>query len=579
MRTLLILIVLGGGAAAQEAGAPKDLEVFEKKIRPILTERCFACHSVKAEKLKGGLLLDSRDGALKGGDSGPAIVAGEPRKSLLVKAVRWVDDDPKMRLSDEQVADLESWIQKGAVWPADGPAAASGRPKKQVGLTIEEGRAFWAYRAPQLPADADIDHLILARLSAQNLKPGPAADRATLLRRVTIDLIGLPPAPEEVDRFVNDPAPDAYEKIVDRLLASRQFGERWGRHWLDVARFAESLTLRGFILKEAWRYRDYVIEAFNRDLPYDRFVREQIAGDLLEAPTLDDRRRQLIAASFLQLGNTNLEEQDKKQLEMDVVDEQLDTIGKAFLAQTIGCARCHDHKFDPIPTRDYYALAGILKNVRSLEHANVSKWLEIPLPADGAREAEVRRQEDAVAALQAKIKAEKDATPKAKASKATGALAVADIVGVTVDDTKAEKVGEWKLSTFSGSYIGAGYVHDDAKGKGEKSLTFHPDLAAGHYEVRFAYAPGESRASNVPVTILSADGEKLIVVNEQEAPPIDGRFVSLGTFRFENNQGFVIVSNEGTKGHVTADAVVFIPADPADHSRSASKASSGGRLK
>ncbi|HLY12691.1 MAG TPA: DUF1553 domain-containing protein [Planctomycetota bacterium] len=584
MRTLLILIVLGGGAAAQEAGAPKDLEVFEKKIRPILTERCFACHSVKAEKLKGGLLLDSRDGALKGGDSGPAIVAGEPRKSLLVKAVRWVDDDlkmpPKKRLSDEQVADLESWIQKGAVWPADGPAAASGRPKKQVGLTIEEGRAFWAYRAPQLPADADIDHLILARLSAQNLKPGPAADRATLLRRVTIDLIGLPPAPEEVDRFVNDPAPDAYEKIVDRLLASRQFGERWGRHWLDVARFAESLTLRGFILKEAWRYRDYVIEAFNRDLPYDRFVREQIAGDLLEAPTLDDRRRQLIAASFLQLGNTNLEEQDKKQLEMDVVDEQLDTIGKAFLAQTIGCARCHDHKFDPIPTRDYYALAGILKNARSLEHANVSKWLEIPLPADGAREAEVRRQEDAVAALQAKIKAEKDATPKAKASKATGALAVADIVGVTVDDTKAEKVGEWKLSTFSGSYIGAGYVHDDAKGKGEKSLTFHPDLAAGHYEVRFAYAPGESRASNVPVTILSADGEKLIVVNEQEAPPIDGRFVSLGTFRFENNQGFVIVSNEGTKGHVTADAVVFIPTDNADQNKAATKAApGGGRLK
>jgi hypothetical protein len=431
-----------------------------------------------------------------------------------------------------------------------------------------------------MPADENIDHLILARMAEQNLRPGPPADRATLLRRVSYDLVGLPPSPEEVDAFVNDPAPDAYEKVVDRLLASPRFGERWGRHWLDVARFAESLTLRGFILKEAWRYRDYVIDAFNRDLPYDRFVREQIAGDLLEAPTLADRRRQLIASTFLQLGNTNLEEQDKKQLEMDVVDEQLDTIGKAFLAQTIGCARCHDHKFDPIPTRDYYALAGILKNARSLEHANVSKWLEVPLPVDSSRDAEVRKQEEAIAALQAKIKAEKDLTPKGKASKAAGALAVADIAGVVVDDAKAEKVGEWKTSTYSGSYIGAGYVHDDAKGKGEKSLTFHPELSSGTYEVRFAYAPGENRAENVPVTILSAEGEKILHVNEQEVPPIDGRYVSLGHYIFENNQGYVIVSNEGTKGHVTADAVVFIPVDALEQNKPAAKAAPNGeRLK
>ena len=571
-----------GPAQAQEAPGPKDLEFFEKKIRPLLTERCYSCHSAKAEKLKGGLFLDSREGVLKGGDSGPALQAGDPKKSLLVKAVRWIDDDlkmpPKKRLTDEQVADLEAWIRRGAAWPANDPTA-SGRPKKQVGLSIEEGRKFWAYRAPEKPADPDIDRLILARLAAGNLKPGPAADRATLLRRVTFDLAGLPPTPEEVDAFESDSSPGVFEGVVDRLLASPQFGERWGRHWLDVARFAESLTLRGFIMKEAWRYRDYVIEAFNRDLPFDRFIREQIAGDLLEAPTLEDRRRQLVAASFLELGNTNLEEQDKKQLEMDVIDEQLDTLGKAFLAQTIGCARCHDHKFDPIPTRDYYAIAGILKNVRSLEHANVSKWLEIPLPVDASREAEVRKQEDAVAVLQAKIKAEKDITPRGKASKATGALAVADIVGVTVDDTKAQKVGEWKTSTFSGSYIGAGYVHDDAKGKGEKSLTFHPELAAGSYEVRFAYAPGENRAANVPVTILSADGEKTIVVNEQAIPPIDGRFVGLGHYRFENNQGYVIVSNEGTQGHVTADAVVFIPADPADQNKSASKAAPNARLK
>jgi hypothetical protein len=586
-----VLVLWGGLAPApsyakapegeQEARDPQDLAFFEKKIRPVLTERCYSCHSTKAEKLKGGLYLDSHEGLVKGGDSGPALVAGDPKKSLLMKAIRWVDDDlkmpPKKRLTEEQVADLETWIKKGATWPA-ADKAAPGKPRKQIGLSLEEGRKFWAYKAPQKPAGADIDALILARLAAQNLKPGPAADKATLLRRVTYDLIGLPPSPEDVDAFVNDPATDAYEKAVDRLLASRQFGERWGRHWLDVARYAESLTLRGFIMKESWRYRDYVIDAFNRDMPYDRFVREQIAGDLLEAPTLDDRRRQLIAATFLQMGNSNLEEQDKKQLEMDVVDEQLDTLGRAFLAQTIACARCHDHKFDPIPTRDYYAIAGILKNARSLEHSNVSKWLEVPLPTDGSREAEVKKQEDAVAVLQAKIKAEKENTPKGKASKATGQLAIADIVGVTVDDDKAEKVGEWKHSTFSGSYIGSGYSHDDAKGKGEKSLTFHPELVAGMYEVRFAYAPGESRANNVPVTILSADGEKMIVVNEQENPPIDGRYISLGHYRFENNQGYVIVSNEGTKGHVTADAIVFVPADNADQ-KGAKTPDAKGRLK
>src|SRR5204862_277538 len=220
--------------------------------------------------------------------------------------------------------------------------------------------------------------------------------------------------PEQVDEFVADRPPDALEKVVDRLLSSRPFGERWGRHWLDVVRFAESLTLRGFIMKEAWRYRDYVIDAFNRDLPYDRFVREQVAGDLLKSDSVEERRRRLVAGSFLILGNSNLEEQDKKQLEMDVVDEQLDTLGRAFLAQTIGCARCHDHKFDPIPTRDYYALAGILKNARTLEHANVSKWLEVPLPADPARESTLAKQEAAVAALQARLKAEKDKTPAAK---------------------------------------------------------------------------------------------------------------------------------------------------------------------
>jgi hypothetical protein len=585
----IVLFLVGGLSWAQESPEPKGVEFFEKKIRPILAERCHSCHSAQAEKLKGSLYLDSREGLMKGGDTGPAIVPGDPAKSLLMKAVRWADDDlkmpPKKKLGTDQIADLEAWILKGAPWEATDQAA--GKPRKQVGLTIEEGRKFWAYRPVRKPAipgvrDAswpkgDIDRFILAKLEARNLKPSPAASKAVLLRRLYFDLIGMAPGPEQVDLFAKDESPDAYENVVDRLLASRQFGERWGRHWLDVARYAESLTLRGFIMKEAWRYRDYVIDAFNADLPFDRFIREQIAGDLLPSAALEDRRRQLVAATFLMLGNSNLEEQDKKQLEMDVVDEQLDTLGKAFLAQTIGCARCHDHKFDPIPTRDYYAMAGILKNARSLEHANVSKWLEAPLPADPAREGELRKQEAAVAALQSRIKGEREkgsALTKIQPGKPPAVVAVADVPGIVVDDAKAEKIGAWKHSTYTGAYIGDGYVHDDNAGKGEKSLTFHPELAAGIYEVRFAYSPGASRSASVPVTILCAEGEKVVTVNEQEHPVIEGRYVSLGRFRFENNQGYVMISNEGTKGHVTADAVVFLPGDSMDQGHGAKPASS-----
>jgi hypothetical protein len=547
MRLLALLFLL-----PQDAPDPKGVEFFEKRIRPVLADKCYSCHSQKAPKLKGGLYVDTREGLLKGGDTGPALRAGRPEQSLILSALRWSADlkmPPKEKLSAEVVADFDAWIRAGAADPRTEAAA-----RKKSGMTVEEGRAFWAYRAPR-KAEGDLDGLIRAKLDAAGLAPAPEAPPEVLLRRLHFDLVGLPPTPEEIDAFVA--APSSYRNVVDRLLASPRFGERWGRHWLDVARYAESLTLRGFILKEAWRYRDWVIDAYNADLPFDRFVREQIAGDLLPAATPQERRKGMIAASFLTLGNTNLEEQDKKQLEMDVVDEQLDTLGRAFLAQTIGCARCHDHKFDPVPTRDYYALAGILKNSRVLEHSNVSKWIEVGLPMDPAREAEAKKNEEAVAALQARIKAAKAGGPAGK-----GVLALAEVPGLVVDDTKAEKVGAWKASTHSGTYIGDGYVHDDAAGKDEKSLTFHPELAAGVYEVRFAYSHGPSRAANVPVTILSAEGEKTVLVNQQEAPPVDGRYVPLGRFRFENNQGYVIVSNEGTKGHVTADAMVFLGAEP-----------------
>jgi hypothetical protein len=250
---------------------------------------------------------------------------------------------------------------------------------------------------------------------------------------------------------------------------------------------------------------------------------------------------------------------------MDVVDEQLDTIGKAFLAQTIGCARCHDHKFDPIPTRDYYALAGILRNTRTLEHANVSRWLERPLPVPPAEEAAIREYDEKIASLEAQIKAERGrmlAQGKAPGL-GRGAIGAGDLPGIVVDDSQARKVGDWKESRAVPTYIGAGYIHDDSSGKGEKTLTFQPDFPeAGKFDVWLAYTSSSNRAAAVPVTILSADGEKTVDVDMRAAPPIDGRFKSLGRFAFEKNgQGYVMVSNEGTTGCVAVDAVVFIPVD------------------
>ncbi|HJT30684.1 MAG TPA: DUF1553 domain-containing protein, partial [Pirellulales bacterium] len=407
---------------------------------------------------------------------------------------------------------------------------------------------------PAWPAN-DIDRFILARLEAAGLKPTTDARPEALVRRLYFDLIGLPPTPDEIDQFVYNRSEEAYPLLVERLLASPQFGERWGRHWLDVARFGESLTLRGMVYQEAWRYRDYVINAFNRDLPYNEFVRAQVAGDLLPASSLDERRELLVATAFLAMGNVNLEEQDKAQLRMDVVDEQLDTIGRAFLAQTLGCARCHDHKFDPIPTRDYYAMAGILRSTKTLEHANVSNWLELPLPLEAAEEERVARHETQLAALAERIKSARGNRP--------AVVAAASLPGVVVDDRDAKQVGHWQRSQSTGAFIGDGYLHDQNADKGAKTLTFLPQLPEpGRYEVRLAYTAAGNRATNVPVTVFSADGEKTLTVNEREEPPLEGRFVSLGQFHFElNGQGFVIVANTGTDGHVIADAVQFIPAD------------------
>lgn len=546
-----------------------EIEFFEQKIRPVLVEHCLDCHShaaAAANHLKGGLQLDSRAAILRGGDSGSAATPGKSADSLLLKALQYeeLQMPPKGKLSRQVIADFERWIDRGLADPRLGTTSAV---VKSVDLA--KGREHWAYRPlshPAVPELADqsasaftpIDAWIGAALNFSEMRPSPLADRQTLIRRVYLDLIGLPPSPDELREFLADRHPDAYERLVDRLLASPHFGVRWGRHWLSVARFGESLTLRGFILPEAWRYRDYVIDAFNDGMPFDQFIVEQLAGDLLPATSLKDQQRQRIATTYLTLGNLNLEEQDKQQLRMDVVDEQLDAIGKGLLAQTIACARCHDHKFDPIPTRDYYAMAGILANVKTLEHANVSKWLELPLPLEPAIEATYVANEARIAGVQAKIKTLQAAKQK---STQPSVIVARDLPGIVVDESQATIIGDWEISQSVKPYVGQGYLHDKNVGKGEKTVTLIPELPhSGIYEVRFGYTPGSNRSAEVPVTVMSADGEKTITVNEKQPPMIDGLFVSLGQFRFEKTgQSFVIVSTNDTKGHVVVDAVQFLP--------------------
>ena len=364
---LVSQIFLSCPTAADDAAA-----FFETKIRPLLVERCIECHG--AEKQKGGLRLDSRAGWQAGGDTGAALVPGKPEASLLIKAVGYADEDlqmpPKKRLSAEQVVALTEWVRRGAHDPRDGQPAA------MKTVDFAEARKFWAFQPVQLappPAVRDakwprtgVDRFVLAKLEENELRPAGDAAARTLVRRMTFDLTGLPPTPEEVAAFLADKQPDADARLADRLLASPHFGERWGRHWLDLARYAESNGRdRNLLWHHAWRYRDWVIAALNADMPYDRFLREQIAGDLLPG---DDAGRdaRLVATGFLALGAKLYEEPKRDIFIMDAVDEQIDVITRGVLGLSVACARCHDHKFDPVQTRDYYALAGILRSTQAL---------------------------------------------------------------------------------------------------------------------------------------------------------------------------------------------------------------------
>ncbi len=433
------------------------------------------------------------------------------------------------------------------------------------------GHSHWAFEAREVQAvphtrDAAwprtvIDRFLLARMEAEGLRPAQPAHSSTLLRRVFFDLTGLPPRPEDIERFLADPTAEAFEKKVDQLLASPHFGERWGRHWLDVARFAESSGGgRSLMFKDAWRYRDYVIDSFNEDKAFDVFASEQLAGDLLPDSESSDRAARLIATGFLLLGPNNYEQQDKELLRMDVIDEQIDTIGRAFLGMTLGCARCHDHKFDPVPTTDYYALAGILGSTKSLTPGNVSRWVSRDLPLKKKDEVHWKALAAKLAERQRDLK-----TARAKLRKSGGKTDQTSINpeflrGILIDDDEAMALGMWKSSIFAPGYVGARYIHDENKAKGDCSIQYTATLpVAGHYEIRLSYTHGGNRASNVPVTVHHLDGTAAIAVDQTKKPPIDGSFVSLGEFRFKRGRQLLVeISNDGTDGHVIADSIQLI---------------------
>ncbi len=355
---------------------PAGVEFFEKRIRPVLAERCYACHSAKAAKVKAELWLDSREGMLRGGESGPAVVPGDPEKSLLIKAIRYAEDlemppKEKDRLTREQVADFERWVRMGAPDPRTSSAPA---PAPKPSRDLAEARKFWSLQAPREispPPVADpawprndVDRFILAKLEEKGLRPGEDADRRTLLRRATFDLTGLPPTPEEIEAFLADGAPDAFEKVVERLLASPRYGERWGRHWLDVVRYADTAGDNSdYPVPQLYRYRNWVIDAFNRDKPYDRFLAEQIAGDLMPSSGETERHEKIIATGYVALSR-RFGSGIRDYPQHLTIEDTIDNLGRAVLGLTISCARCHDHKFDPISQEDYYGIYGIFQSTR-----------------------------------------------------------------------------------------------------------------------------------------------------------------------------------------------------------------------
>lgn len=588
----------------------EGLEFFEKKIRPVLVAKCYECHSAKSKPLRAGLRVDTRDAIRDGGDSGESVVPDDVDSSLLITALEYVEDDLQMppdgKLDDQVIADFKEWIEMGAPDPRDEPKSSTQMKLSPADLQAQkdahaasETAKLWAFQPVQdseVPdgskiADSnwpvtDLDRFVAAMAAdkqsgkqagskqgtaRQTLSFAADADRRTLLRRTTFALTGLPPTPDQLQTFLADDSQTAFSVLVERLLASPQFGERWGRHWLDVARFSESTGGgRSKVMPEAWRYRDYVIASFNNDKPFDQFVREQIAGDLLPHDNDQQLADQLTATGFLALGPSNYELQDKELLTMEVVDEQIDTIGRAFLGMTIGCARCHDHKFDPIPTKDYYALAGIFRSTKTLVHSNVSNYVTRELPVSPADKKMHEQHAVQIAALQQQV---------GKLKRQMQVMTTPDLPGTVVDSDGAEVTinGNWKASTSTLGYYGDNYLHDEGRPKNQ-SIVYTANVAAGEYQVFASYTSGTNRSSEVPVTVNSMVGQTVVTVDQRKRPPMFGTWQPLGTFSFSDSQSCVVkIETKGTTDVVIADAIWIVTAKQLESVLGQSKTARGAK--
>lgn len=579
--------VATGTLEAAETVPPtaEQIDFFESKIRPVLVARCLGCHGQEAGQPDGGLMLDRAAGWRIGGDSGPAIVPGDSATSLVMSAIRYesLEMPPDGKLPDEVIADFEKWIADGAADPRDNAMAEGLRHGE---IDWDQARRFWAFLPPRVTSPAAvrdaswsrdaIDAYVLARLEAEGLTPAPDAEPLVRLRRLAFDLTGLPPSPQLIEAFRDEPSEANWARLVDTLLHSPAYAEHWARHWLDVARYADSNGSDfNATFHDAWRYRELVIRGFAEDKPFDRFVVQQIAGDLLATEDPAEVADNLVATGFLMLGTKMLSERDKAKLEMDVVDDMIDTVGRAFLGLTLGCARCHDHKFDPIPTKDYYALAGIFRSTQVLDGESqkyVSTWHKRPLPvAEVQSRAFVAYQAEADR-LNAEFTAAKkrlEAVEKAKPSSAAG---------LVIDDSQAVFQGDWQRTTYTKPYHGEGYAHDNNRDQGQSQVTFPGPSTPGRYEVRIAYTPGANRASNVPVTLMlgthsnnsktpasaaTADpqdvGIRRLVLNQRLAPAIAPYWHSLGEFEYGAvAPASLVIRNDGTDGYVLADAVQYL---------------------
>ncbi len=459
------------------AAAPssEQAEFFESKIRPILVDHCYECHSAKSKSIKGGLRMDTRDALLKGGDSGPAIIPHDAEKSLLIKAVRYTNADLQMppknkRLAPEQIAALEAWVKLGAPDPRSATASTTPSP------TTGKHWAFQPVQSPALPAVKNkrwvqnpIDTFVLAKLESAKITPSPVADKRTLIRRATFDLTGLPPTSPETQAFLADKSTDAFAKLIDRLLASPRYGERWARHWLDVARYGD---VKGYIgvgverrYPYSYTYRDYVIRAFNEDLPFDRFIHEQIAADQLE---LGEDKRPLAAMGFLTLGRRFINNQQ------EIIDDRIDVATRGLMGLTVTCARCHDHKFDPIPTKDYYSLYGVFAS--SIEPT------DLPLIAKPAENA-------AYQAFEKELKVREAVANKFRDDRA---------VQITGDLRAPAKIADYLLAARDAAKLDDGALRGFAQQRDlhpyfvERWRTFSRDTAKTHHPI---FAPWHALAA------------------------------------------------------------------------------------